>query len=161
MSLTLFDIDRGQANIALFTYDDKVYTHFKLGEINDTERAVKAINFVPYCGTARTSPSLVLLKIAKEIKLRSNDSCKTAVFILTNGYTADCSGDLINASTRIKEIPNVKIYTIAFGDSTVYWDILSSLASNKNYVILIRHPGDVRNAVAEAHDVRIGILIIE
>ena len=160
LSVSLFDIDRGQANIALFTYDDQVYTHFKLGEINDTERAIKAINSVPYCGKARTSPSLVLLKIAKEIKERSNESCKTAVFFLTNGHIADCSGNLMNASARIKEIPNVEIYTIAFGDITVYWDVLRSLASNKDYVFVIRHPGDFKKAIDDAHDVKLGTSII-
>lgn len=157
MSISLFDLHSEQANIALFFYDrDQVYIHFRLGEINSTEESLRRLNTsIPYCGgTGKTSPSHVLWVIADEIKERAYRSCKTTIFVFTHGYIADCNGDLIKASETIKRIPNVEVYAVTFGtENEYYWDVLSSVTSNKDYIIAIRKPEDVAKAVQYTHDI--------
>ena len=156
-SVSLFDIDRGQANVALFTYDQKVHTAFKLGQITTTEGTVEAINAAPFCGGS-TATRPVLLKIENEILKRRNESCRTVVFILSDGNN-NWAGNPMDVADRIKAIPNVEIYTIAFSKSDLNWGTLRALASNPDYFIPVRNPDDIAKAVDEAHDIRIGILI--
>jgi hypothetical protein len=152
-SVYLFDIDRGQASVALFTYDHKVYTQFRLGEISTTNATIKAIASAKFCkGSTATRP--VLEKIENEIKKRRNESCTTAVFILTDGNN-NWAGDPIDVANRIKEIPDVEIYTIAFGTNNLNWDVLRKLASGKDHFITVRSPGDITRAIEKAYDIEI------
>ena len=160
-SVTLFDIDRGQAKVALFTYDDRLYIQFKLGQITNTEGIVQAIHNSAtsyFRGSAATRP--VLLQIEKEIHKRRNDSCRTAIFILTSDDKEMCAGDGMDVADRIKAIPNVAIYVITFRKSILRWDIHRSLASNKDYVIVVSNAGEIRKAVEAAHTMKIGNMIV-
>jgi hypothetical protein len=157
-SVSLFDIDRGQANVALFTYDHKVYTVFKLGQIKTTKDTLTAINEAIFCGGS-TATRPVLVKIRNEIMKRGNNSCRTAIFILSDGNN-NWAGDPMDVAEEIKAIPNVEIYTIAFSKSSVNWGTLRALASNPDYFIPVRNPDDIVKAVDESHDIRIGISLI-
>jgi hypothetical protein len=152
-SVSLFDIDRGQANVALFTYDHKVYTVFKLGQIKTTKDTLTAINEAIFCGGS-TATRPVLVKIRNEIMKRGNNSCRTAIFILSDGNN-NWAGDPMDVAEEIKAIPNVEIYTIAFSKSSVNWGTLRALASNPDYFIPVRNPDDIVKAVDESHDIRI------
>ena len=153
-SVSLFDITHGQAKVALFTYDDKVYTHFKLGQIKTTEATVKAINSVPFCGGS-TATRPVLLKIENEIVKRRNESCRTAVFILSDGNN-NWAGNPMDVADRIKNIPKVEIYTIAIGSDSLNWNVLRQLASKEDYFIKVRNTSAIKDAIEKAHDIRIG-----
>ena len=157
-SVSLFDIDRGQARVALFTYDDKVYRQFRLGEINTTEGTLNAIKSADFCaGSTATRP--VLIKIENEILKRRNESCRTAIFILTDGHN-NWAGDPMDVADRIKKIPNVEIYTIAFGTNRLNEGVLRNLASNPDYYISVRNPGDIKKALDSAHDITIGNIFV-
>ena len=137
-SVALFDISAGQARVALLTYDHKRHRHFNLGEKETTEETVKAIQSASYCGGA-TATGPVLKHIRTKILPQSKSDCKRTIFLLTDGKN-NWAGDPSDEAEQLKNINGTEIYTIAYGDSDLNWDVLSRLASKKEYFFAVREP---------------------
>jgi hypothetical protein len=139
--------------VALVTYDHKLHPQFNLGDKNDTDSTLNGINEAPYCGGA-TATGPVLDYIREQVITKSNNTCKRAVFILTDGQN-NWAGDPISKAEELKAINGVEIYAIAFGSSNLNWDILRRLASQGSYFFAVREPVTLRDLIKEAFQLKL------
>ena len=77
--------------------------------------------------------------IRTKILPQSKSDCKRAIFLLTDGKN-NWAGDPSDEAEQLKNINGTEIYTIAYGDSDLNWDVLSRLASKKEYFFAVREP---------------------
>ena len=152
-SVALFDITAGQARVALVTYDHKRHPQFNLGDKNTTEATLAGIKAAPYCGGA-TATGPVLDYIRNHVITKSNGTCKKAVFILTDGQN-NWAGDPISKAEDLKAINGVEIYAIAFGSSDLNWNILTRLASQKDYFFPVREPVILRDLIKKTFQLKL------
>ena len=133
-----FNISADQARVALLTYDHRIHLNFNLGDKKTKNQTVEAIKSAGYCdGAMATGPVLKFMRT--EILSKSRLNCKRVIFLLTGGKN-NWSGDPIDEAEQIKNITDTEIYTISYGDSDLHWNVLSRLASKKEYFFAVREP---------------------
>ncbi|XP_062499165.1 CUB and sushi domain-containing protein 1-like [Corticium candelabrum] len=121
---------------------------FDISAEKTTEETVEAIQSARYCGGA-TATGPVLKHIRTKILPQSKSDCKRAIFLLTDGKN-NWAGDPSDEAEQLKNINGTEIYTIAYGDSDLNWDVLSRLASKKEYFFAVREPITLSSVVQPA-----------
>lgn len=135
-TIRLFELEKGSERVSLLTYDHEVHKEFGFRKATSTREAMALVSDAKFHGGA-TSTNRLLNYISSNVLPKTNETCKKALFIISDGQN-NWGGNPKMKAEELKKSGNFEIYTIAIGESNLGWESLKAISSGAKYFFAVR-----------------------